>query len=54
MHDTRLRAGHSWLPYSGWVLAARDYSDLHELVNGLEPGQAGERQEHAQCRSAVT
>src|SRR5215469_18831981 len=35
------------LPYSGCVTTAHDYSDLHELIDQLEPEQADELREHA-------
>ena len=33
--------------YPGWVTAAHDYSDLHRLIDRLEPDQAAELREHA-------
>jgi hypothetical protein len=35
------------LPYFGVVTAAHDYSDLHELIDRLDPDQAEELREHA-------
>lgn len=35
------------LPYPGRVTAAHDYSDLHELIDRLEPEQADELRQHA-------
>lgn len=35
------------LPYPERVTAAHDYSDLHELIDRLEPEQADELREHA-------
>jgi hypothetical protein len=34
-------------PYSRSVTAAHDYSDLHALIDSLEPAQADELREHA-------
>jgi hypothetical protein len=34
-------------PYPGAVTAAHDYSDLHQLIDRLEPEQAAEIKEHA-------
>lgn len=35
------------LPYAHDVAAAHDYSDLHELIDQMEPKQAEELREHA-------
>jgi hypothetical protein len=35
------------LSYPGYVTAAHDYSELHELIDRLEPDQADELREHA-------
>lgn len=35
------------LPYAGRVTAAHDYSELHQLIERLEPEQAEELREHA-------
>jgi hypothetical protein len=35
------------LPYAWNVTAARDYTDLHELIERLEPDQADELRQHA-------
>jgi hypothetical protein len=35
------------LPYAGIVTAAHDYTDLHELIDRLEPDQAEELRKHA-------
>ncbi len=44
----RIRPGRAWLPYAEDVTAAHDdYSDLHELIDRLEPEQAEELREHA-------
>ncbi len=40
-----MQAGRSVLTYAGFVTAA-DYSDLHELIDRLEPEQAEELREH--------
>jgi len=34
-------------PYPGRVTVAHDYSDLHRLIDRLEPEQAAEIKEHA-------
>ena len=36
-----------WLSYPSCVTAAHDYSDLHELIDRLEPDQANELRKHA-------
>ena len=35
------------VPYAEGVAAAHDYSDLHELIDRLEPEQADELRDHA-------
>jgi hypothetical protein len=35
------------LPYAEGVAAAHDYSDLHQLIDRLEPEQADELRDHA-------
>jgi len=35
------------LPYAEGMTAAHDYSDLHQLIDRLEPEQADELREHA-------
>jgi hypothetical protein len=42
------------LPYAGRVTAAHDYSELHELIERLEPDQAEELREHALRLVTVT
>jgi len=43
----RIRPDWTWLPYAKGVTAAHDYSDLHELIDRLEPEQAEELRDHA-------